>query len=172
MTTSTSHITPSPARRRAAARSAQEQLFLDTAGMRRWVVWRMARWIPDAAAAVDAAVWESISGGATDWQSLFDAARYGVDAEGRWESRQRRRPPLWVTESPDPAERVVEVVDAAVTVRQLLSTVRAPSTNAAVWLDRKVGNTGDGAMPGRVKTAGSRWAARARYELGARDEVA
>ena len=43
--------------------------------MRRDTVWRKARWIPDAAAAVDAAVWESIHAGVTDSQTLYDVAR-------------------------------------------------------------------------------------------------
>ena len=163
---------PPAARRRAGSLSAHEHLCVETAPMRRSAVWRKARWIPDAAAAVDAAVWEAIHSGVTDWQTLYDVARYAAVAPRRWEMRQRRRPPTFAVDPADPAERAVEVTDAELQVRQLLTKVPTPSPDVTTWIDRKTGRSLGDPLPSRVKMAGGRWAARARCELEACDEVA
>jgi hypothetical protein len=173
MTTNSPTATEPPAaRRRAGSLSAHERLFVETAPMRRSAVWRKARWIPDAAAAVDAAVWEAIHSGVTDSQTLYDVARYAAVAQRRWEMRQRRRPPTFAVDPADPAERAVEVTDAQLQVRQLLTKVPTPSPDVTRWIDRKTGRSLGDPLPSRVKMAGGRWAARARCELEAGDEVA
>ena len=164
---------PSPdVRRRSDCLPPLERLFVETAPLRRSAVWRKARWIPDAAAAVDAAVWEAIHTGVTDSQKLYDVARYAAVAQRRYEMRQRRRPPRTALDPTDPAERAVEMAHAERQVRQLLSMVPAPSPAVTAWLDRKTGRSLGVPLPSRVKTAGGRWAARARRELGDCDEVA
>ncbi len=171
----TNPITATPStgvRRRSDCLAALERLFVETAPLRRSAVWRKARWIPDAAAAVDAAVWEAIHTGVTDSQKLYDVARYAAVAQRRYEMRQRRRPPSTVLDPTDPAERAVEMAHAEREVRQLLSKVPAPSPAVTAWLDRKTGRSWGDPLPSRVKTAGGRWAARARRELGDCDEVA
>jgi hypothetical protein len=172
MTNSSTATTSSAARRRAGSLSAHERLFIETAPMRRSAVWRKARWIPDAAPAVDAAVWEAIHSGVTDWQTLYDIARYAAVAQRRYELRHRRRPPAFAFDRADPAERAVEVTDAQLRVRQLLSKVPSPSVDVGTWIDRKTGRSVGDPLPSRVKMAGGRWAARARCELEASDEVA
>lgn len=174
MTSTTTPATTSPAdRRRAGTVSASEHLFIGMAPLRRAAVWRNARWIPDADAAVDAAVWEAIHSGVTDRLALYNVARYAAVTHRRAELRhQRRRRPMHI-EHPDPvAERAVDVVDADLKVRQLLANVPT-SPDVLRWIDRKVSQPviGD-PLPSRVKQAGRRWATRARSELEACDEVA
>ena len=140
--------------------------------MRRNAVWSKARWVPDAAAAVDVAVWEAIHSGVTEWQTLFDVARYAAVAHRRYELRQHRRPPICTPDPIDPAERAVEITEAKRRVRHLLSTVPPTSPAVTTWIDRTTGRSFGDPLPSRVKTAGSRWAARARSELEACDEVA
>ena len=142
--------------------------------MRRNAAWSKARWVPDAAAAVDVAVWEAIHSGVTDWQSLFDVARYAAVAQRRYELRQRRRPPICMPESIDPAERAVESIEAKRLVRHVMAAVPPTSPAVTTWIDWSTGLTHGEPLPGRVKTAGSRWAARARseLELEACDDVA
>lgn len=139
--------------------------------MRRSVVRTKARWIPDAAAAVDVVVWEAIQRGVTDWQGLYDAARYGAIAHRRYEMRHRRPPPLPLAESVDLAERVAERLDAARAVVELQARVGAPEGAVVTWLERKLLGDGD-RMPSRVKNAGQRWSLRARSKLAAAHEVA
>lgn len=170
-TTRTPSPIPSVSRRRAARRSPQENLFAETAGMRQSVVWRKARWIPDADAAVAAAVWEAIQQGATDWQSLYDAARYGAVAQRRYEMRHRRRLPVPPAEPTELADRVADRVDAVRAVTVLRARVRAPEGDVVTWLDHKLGGHDEG-MSNRVKNAGQRWAVRARAKVRAAHEVA
>lgn len=159
-------------RRRAGALSPHERLFADTAPMRRTAVWSKARWVPDADAAVDAAVWEAIHSGVTTWQTLFDVARAAAVAQRRYELRQHRHPPMCTPEPIDPAERAVEITEAKRQVGHLLSTMPPTSPGVTTWLDRTLGVTYGDPLPSRVKTAGSRWAARARSELEACNDVA
>jgi hypothetical protein len=158
--------------RRRRATSPEEQLFAETARLRREAVWRKARWIPDAAAAVDAAVWTAIHDGVTDDRDLWDVARYAAVAQRRYEMRQRRRQPAYALESNDPADRAIEMVDAQRQLRQLLDRVPSPSPDVVSWADRKSGWTAGDRLPSRVKMAGARWVARARTQLEAGDEVA
>jgi hypothetical protein len=164
---------PSVWQRRAARRSPQEQLFADTAGMRQAVVRGKARWIPDADAAVAAAVWEAIQRGATDWQALYDTARYAAVSHRRYELRHRRRLAPPAVEPPDLADRVADRVDAVRTVSVMRARVRAPEGDIAVWLRHKLDDdvAAEG-MPNRVKNAGRRWAVRTRSKLRAVHEVA
>jgi hypothetical protein len=159
-------------RRRARTVSAQERLFIATEPMRSSAVWTKARWVPDAAAAVDAAVWEAIHFGVTDWQTLFDTARYAAVAQRRYELRQRRRPPTWTPAPVDPADRLIEITDAQQRVRHLLSIVPPPSPGVTTWIDRVAGQSCGDRMPSRIKQAGRRWAAQVRSELEAGNAVA
>jgi hypothetical protein len=140
--------------------------------MRQTAVWSKARWVPDAAAAVDVAVWEAIHSGVTEWQRLFDVARAAAVAQRRYELRQHRRPPICPPEPMDPAERAVEITEAKRRVRHLLSTLPPASPAVATWIDRTTGVSYGDPLPSSVKMAGRRWAARARGELEACDEVA
>ena len=117
-------------------------------------------------------MWEAIHSGVTDWQSLFDVARYAAVAQRRYELRQHRRPPICTPDPIDPAERAVEISEAKRRVRHVLSTVPPTSPAVTTWIDWSTGLTHGEALPSRVKTAGSRWAARARSELEACDDVA
>jgi hypothetical protein len=179
-TTITPNPFPSVTERRATRRSPQERLFDDTAGMRQAVVLTKARWIPDAHAAVAAAVWEAIQRGVTDPQGLFDAARHGAVAQRRWEQRHRRPvrlPAIEPTRLPEPldvADQVADRVDAVRTVAVLRQRMRPPKRDAATWLGRKLDDTGAVAevLPSRVKSAGQRWAAAARSVVGSVHDVA
>ena len=140
--------------------------------MRQSVVWRKARWIPDADAAVAAAVWEAIQRGATDWQSLYDAARYGAVAQRRYEMRHRRRLPVLPAEPTRagrpggrPRRRGAGGDGAAGAGES------AVEGDVVAWLDHKLDGI-DVGMSNRVKNAGQRWAARARAKLRAVHEVA
>lgn len=166
--------TPRPGVRRHHDRlPALERLFVETATLRRSAVWRKARWIPDAAAAVDAAVWEAIHKGVTDLDRLDDIAQNAAFAHRRYELRQRRHPPATALDVTDPAERAVERIHAERQVRHVLASVPAPSPDVITWIDRKLtGSPFGDPLPSRIKTAGWRWTGRARLELEACDEVA
>ena len=173
MTNSTNPATTSPTgRRQARPVSASERLFEGMAPLRRDAVRRCARWLPDAASAVDVAVWEAIHAGVTDRLALYNVARYAAVTHRRSELRHSRRLPAVAVESEDPAHRAVEVVDGQLRVRELLAKVPAPSRDVWAWIDRKAHQTVGEPLPSRVKMAGARWAAAALRELEVCDDVA
>lgn len=161
-------------RHRARSLSTHERLFQQTIALRRQAV-RKAPWVPDAAEAVDAAVWEAIASGVTNTTSLYDVARQAAVNQRTWELRLRRRPAMLRIDAVDLAERVAEVADAELYVRRVLATVPIRSAEAAVWIERMMGSTVGDPLPSRVKMAGGRWSERVRRvrcEFGACDEVA
>lgn len=172
MTTLTSTIPPAPRPptptappirpRRRRPTSALEDLFVETARLRQVAVWRHARWATDAHETAAAAVWEQLVIGERDPRALYAAARRALMRLRRYEERHRRAMLPDEQLGEDPADRVAEIVDAERLARQ----VAAPSPAVREWIDRKAAATAGRRLSSGTKSAGQRWAVRARQQIG------
>lgn len=159
---------PVPSRHRHRAVSEFEALFTETGRWRNVVVWRYARWLDDAHETASLAVWEAIVNGERDHRALYAAARRALMRLRRYEDRHRRPLPPDEQLGEDPADRVAEVVDA----ERLVAAVGAPTAAVREWIDRKASASAGGRLSSRTKSAGQRWAAHAREQIGAADAAA
>jgi len=143
-------------------------LFAETGRWRHAVVWRYARWLDDAPEVATAAVWEAIVAGERDHRALYAAARRALMRLRRYEERHRRRIVADEERGDDPADRVAERVDA----ERLAAALGTPPAAVREWIDRKTAATTGRRLSSGTKSAGQRWAAHAREQIGAVDAAA
>lgn len=165
--------TATPRRTRAAEPSPEEELFLSTAPMWRYVARRWAWGSQDAEQAAATEVWAAIRDGITDRADLMRAASRGAAAVTRSDVRAHRRTTRLVcrdmiTEErcTDFADDVVDAIDAERAIQRLVDTTDFPLDRMRNWADRKAG-----VVDKSVSTTGTernfawRWSNRARAAL-------
>ena len=140
------------------ATATQCELFEETLSWQHVLVWREARYVPDAANELTVFVWELIAAGATDHREMYYSARNAIRRYRRVEQRSWRRPP--------PSAAGVSLDMAADFANDLVDelSTRAEWDELAVpdkarpWVEYRCGRR-DAITPAE-QTAGRRWAKR------------
>ena len=149
-------------------------MFVESAGWRRHLGWRIRGLVPDADAEIAAIVWEHLTGGEFDHARLYWATVTSLRRLKRRALRRREREHTVAIDdyrnehglagvTADFADEVTDRVAAG----QLVGCLPTPSPTARPWVERMCAvDTGEiAALSSSQRTAASRWASAARRRI-------